>query len=97
MVTFPTAGIYNDASNKNQKLKPKNRKTCSHLISHILLKVLVGGNVQADAAVFQPLGLDFVRRGGDRRNDHVREREALLQRRVAGVYHMPGMVSPRCF
>lgn len=65
-----------------------------HLIPHVALKVLVRRDVHAHTPVLQPCGLDLVRGGGHRRDHHVGQREALLQRRGGGVDDVPGVIAP---
>lgn len=65
------------------------------LFAHVLFKVLVAGHVDADATVLEPLGLDLVCRVRHRGHDHVRLREALLQRQRAWVHDVPRVVPRR--
>ena len=65
------------------------------LFAHILLEVLVCGDVDADAAVLEPLGLDLVRGVRHGRDGDVRLCEALLQRQCARVHDVPRVVPRR--
>ena len=65
------------------------------LLADVLLKVLVRGDVEADAAVFEPLSLHLVRRAGHGGDDDIRDREALLQRQAARVHDVPRVIAVR--
>ena len=50
----------------------------THLIPHILLKILVSSNIEAYTSILQPFRFDLIRRTRNCRNNHIRYSKALL-------------------
>ena len=62
-------------------------------LSHVLLEVLVCGDVEAYAPVLEPLRLDLVRRARDRSYDDVGLRETFLQGQGTRMHDVPRVVA----